>query len=166
MMKSRTFLTAITLSLGLGLSGCGFAPMYGSAGMAAGIQDIRVETGQDRVDFFLQEALLDQMGSRDAAGPLTLRTETRVNSVALGLGVDAIASRFAIRVNVNYTVTGQNEAEPLITGRASGEASYDVSSSVYGSLSAERDAVERAAQIAADRIVVQMARALHNRPSP
>jgi LPS-assembly lipoprotein len=155
---------AFAVGFGLTLSACGFTPMYGTSGVGAGLEDIRVETGQDRVDFFLQEALLDQMGSRSANGPLTLSTQTRVNSVPLGLGVDAIASRFAIRVNVNYTILSQGEVEPIISGRASGEASYDVSSSVYGSLSAERDAVERAAQIAADQIVVQIARALHNRP--
>jgi len=144
------------------LSGCGFSPMYGTSGVANGLQYIRVETGQERFDYLLQEALYDQLGSRGLAGLYTLRTETDISSLGLGVGADAIAARFAVRLSVQYELFVDGQSDAVMSGHASGEASYDVSSSVYGSLSAERDAQERAAQMAAERIIVQLARAFQD----
>ena len=151
----------LVASVALTLAGCGFTPMYGGSGLAGNLSDIRVETGEERVDFLLQEALLDQMGARQADGPLTLRTETRLGADGLGLGADAIVRRFAIRLRVDYTLYRDGEIEPLLSGSTFGEASYDLSSSVYASMVSEQDAQERAARMAADRIAVELVRALN-----
>jgi len=150
-----TGLFALTMMV---LAGCGFSPMYGSSGVANELDDIRVETGQERIDYLLQEALYDQLGSRGSSGSFTLRAETDITTLGLGVGADAIASRFAVRLNVSYQLFVDGQAEAVMTGHAFGEASYDVSSSVYGSLTAERDAQERAAEMAAERMVVQLVR--------
>ena len=147
----------------IGLSACGFSPMYGRGGPALDMQNIQVETGQDRVDFLLQEALNDRLGSRHNDGSYILLTESDVSTMGLGVGADAIAARFAVRLDVEYRLMRAGEDEPVIEGDVTSEASYDVSSSVYGSLSSERDAELRAAQLAADRITLQIARALRNR---
>jgi LPS-assembly lipoprotein len=162
MRSMRPVFASFALICLLSLSACGFSPMYGSSGLARGLVDMRVETGQDRVDFLLQEALHDRMGNRNAEGPLILRSETSLNSVSLGVGADAVALRFAIRLRVSYEVYRDGEIEPLFSGVASGEASYDVSRSVYGSLSSERDAEERAVRVAADRMTLQLAQALQD----
>ena len=72
MRVSRMILGSAAISFALALGACGFTPMYGSAGYGAGLSDIRVETGEERVDFLLQEALIEQMGSRHADGDLNL----------------------------------------------------------------------------------------------
>ena len=150
----------LVASVALTLGGCGFTPMYGGPGLAGDLSDIRVETGEDRVDFLLQEALLDEMGARHADGALTLRTETRLGAEGLGLGADAIVRRFAIRLRVDYALYRDGETDPLVSGRTYGEASYDLSTSVYASMISEQDAQERAARMAADRIAIQLVRAL------
>lgn len=166
--KYRASFRALRLSLAaagaLALSACGFAPMYGSHGIANGLSDIRIETGQERVDFLLQEALHDRLGSRHAAGNLRLVTETESTSTGLGLGADAIASRFAVQVRVEYRLFDERgDAQPIASGRVVGEAGYDVNTEVYNTVAAERDAEERAARVAADRLVSQLARAVQNR---
>lgn len=166
--KYRASFRALRLSLAavgtLLLSACGFAPMYGSHGIANGLSDIQIETGQERVDFLLQEALHDRLGSRHAAGNLRLVTETESSSTGLGVGADAIASRFAVEVRVRYRLYDtRDEARPIASGRVVGEAGYDVTREVYNTVAAERDAEERAARVAADRLVSQLARAVQNR---
>jgi LPS-assembly lipoprotein len=162
MRAKRSVITGLVFLVSAMLTGCGFTPMYGSAGLANGLQDISVVTGPERVDFLLQEALYDRLGSRGASGRYTLQTTTEINKLGLGVGADAIAARFAVELEVQYELHMAGNADALVTGRISSEASYDVSSSVYASLAAERDAEERAAQMVANRLVIQLARALQD----
>ena len=158
MRVRRNLLTGLVLAATLALGACGFTPMYGAGGAATGLSDIRVETGEERIDFLLQEALLDAMDARNASGPYTLRTETDLSSRGLGIGADAIVSRFQIEVEVDYAVV-DSSGESVITGQVTGQASYDLSSSPYASLASEQDAEERAARMAADRLTAHLVRA-------
>jgi LPS-assembly lipoprotein len=158
----RALLIMIAASAGVALSGCGFSPMYGESGVSAALSDIRVETGREQVDFHLQEALLDRMGARHASGPYILRTESDTTRSPLGVGADAAISRYAIGLTVDYGLFRDGDVDPVITGTVRSEASYNVPLSVYASVSAERDATERAAQLAAERIANQLVRALQD----
>ena len=80
----------LVASVALTLGACGFTPMYGGSGLAGNLSDIRVETGEERVDFLLQEALLDEMGARHASGPLTLRTETQLGADGAAILADGL----------------------------------------------------------------------------
>lgn len=158
----RALLVGLAASAGLTLSACGFSPMYGGAGVNSALSDIRVETGREQVDFHLQEALLDRMGARHAVGPYTLRTESETTRAALGVGTDAAVSRYAIGLTVDYGLFRDGDVEPVVAGSVRTEASYNVPQSVYASVAAERDATERAAQLAAERIANQLVRALQD----
>jgi LPS-assembly lipoprotein len=162
MRAKRSVITGLVFLVSAMLTGCGFTPMYGASGLANGLQDISVSTGPERVDYLLQEALYDRLGSRGASGRYTLQTTTEVNTLGLGVGADAIAARFAVELVVQYELHAVGNSDALVAGSMSSEASYDVSSSVYASLAAERDAEERAAQMVADRLVIQLARALQD----
>ena len=163
MRSVRLAVTAFVFLIAGGLSACGFTPLYGANGLASGLSDIRIETGRERVDFLLQEALLDSMGARHADGPYTLQATTVVESVPFGVGADAIASRYAVRVSVTWQVLRDGNAAPLLTGTANSNASYDVPAGVYGALTAEADAENRAISAAADRITTQLATAMRDR---
>lgn len=160
MSAMRRVIAGLAVLGAVSLSGCGFSPMYGSNGTSAQMSDMRIATGQERIDYLLQEALHDRMGSRNADGPYVLRTETEVRDFGLGVGADAIARRYAVRVTVVYRVFRDGDIDPILTGTAQGEASYDVSTSTYDALSSERDAEERAVGIVADRMTIQLARSL------
>lgn len=151
---------------GLALSACGFTPMHARSGPAAGLSDIRIETGEERADFLLQEALLDRMAARHATGPYTLRTQTDQSSLGLGVGADAIVARFAIRLDVSYALYREGAAVPVAQGLVTGQASYDLSNSVYASLVSEQEAEERAAEMAAERVVNQLVRILDEMDAP
>ena len=161
-MFARRLSLLLLSSLALSLSACGFTPMYGANSAARGLENISVETGEERIDFLLQEALLDTLGARGAGGSYVLRTETELSTVGLGIGADAIASRFAVQLRVNYSLYRPGVSEAVFSGRVSTEASYNASNAVYASQSAQSNAEERAASDAADRIAMQLARAARN----
>lgn len=165
MHMRRILLPGLVAAVSLTLSACGFSPMHARTSPVGGLSDIRVETGSERIDFLLQEALLDNMGARGADGPYVLRTETEMRSTGLGIGADAIVRRFALDLRVNYAVFRDGQTDPILQGSATGQASYDLPSSVYASYVAEREAAERAAEVAAERITVQIARAMHRAES-
>ncbi|WP_297730890.1 LPS assembly lipoprotein LptE [uncultured Maricaulis sp.] len=161
----HALLASLAVAAGLLVSSCGFSPMYGSHGVAQGLSDIRVQTGREQVDFHLQEALLERMGARHASGPFTLRTESDITRSPLGVGADAAVSRYAIGLDVDYGLYRDGDTDPVMTGTVSSEASYNVPRSVYATVAAERDATERAAQLAAERIANQLVRALQDADS-
>lgn len=163
MRSLRLAVSALLLLATAGLSGCGFSPMYGSNGVSAELSNIRVETGRERVDFRLQEALIDGMGARSAAGPYTIRATTTMTSTPFGVGADAIASRYALRITVNWQLYLDGSIDPVLIGVARSDASYDVPAGIYGALASEADAEDRAVGIAADRIIIQLARAMQDR---
>ena len=78
-------------------------------------------------------------------------------------GADAIASRFAVEVRVDYALYEPGASDPVVQGSVTGQASYNVPRDIYATVAAERDAEERAAGMAADRIINQLARALQHR---
>lgn len=166
MRVSRILSLSLVAAACLSLSACGFTPMHARSGPAEGLSDIRVETGDERVDFLLQEALLDRMGSRHAAGPYVLRTTTGQSAAGLGVGADAIVSRFEVRLVVSYALFREGGTDPVAQGSVTGQASYDLSRSVYASLVSEQDAEERAADMAADRLVARLVRALDDLGTP
>ena len=162
MRPLRLAVIVLALLFVSGLSACGFTPLYGAGGVVSGLSDIRIETGRERVDFRLQEALLDGMSARHAAGPYTLRATATVLSYPFGVGADAIASRYAVQVTVNWQLLRDGNAVPVRTGVARSSTSYDVPTGVYGALTAEETAENHAISVAADRIIAQLARTMRD----
>jgi len=161
-MSGRRSAVILIASLALCLSACGFTPMYGAGSAARGLEDIRIETGDERIEFLLQEALLDAMDARSASGPMTLRAESTISVIGLGIGAEAIAVRYAVQLSVSYTVTNETNGETVFAGQVSTEASYNASNEAYATQAARLDAEERAAHEVADRISMQLARAARN----
>ena len=164
MRSVRLALAGFVILVSASLSGCGFTPLYGSAGTVSGMSNIRVETGQERIEFQLQQALLDGMGAHNASGPYTLHAVPTIEALPQGVGVDAIAQRFALEVTVVWELYRDGSTDPVLSGTTPGNASYDVPQGVYGSLTAETDAENRAIGVAADRIIMQIARTMRERP--
>jgi len=134
--------------------------MYGAGSRAHELADMRVETGEERIDFYLQEALHDRMGSRHASGPYVITTETDLRRLSLGVGAEAIARRYAIQLTVDYEVHRLGSLDPVVTGSVTAEAGFDAPLEMYGNIVAQQDAEERAAQAAADRMISQLVRHL------
>ena len=157
-------MTGLALLGAAALSGCGFTPLYGSNGVMASLSGVAVETeDQDRVDFLLEQALRDNLDSRGEAHAYTLRTRARASSTRLGVGADDVASRSSLALTVAYGLVRHSDEAVILTDAITVRASYDVPREPYAAVAAERDAENRAAREAADRIVSQLAREMRRR---
>ncbi|MBR9825008.1 MAG: hypothetical protein GYB36_04290 [Alphaproteobacteria bacterium] len=158
MRTRRFFFSGLALIGAASLSACGFSPMYGTGSPGEDLSEIRIQTGSERVDFYLQEALHDALGTRNARGPYTLITETRRSRLGLGVSTNEEARRYAVRVSVTYRLMRDGVSRPAFTGIAEGEAGFNASSELYSIEIAERDAETRAVEAAAEQMTLQLYR--------
>ncbi|MHA6287914.1 hypothetical protein [Maricaulis sp. CAU 1757] len=163
MRLSRIGLAAGAVSLALLTGACGFTPMYASGAIGRQLSDIRVETGEERIDFYLQQELLDVMGARQAAGPLKLITETSLRRRGLGVGAEASFARISVEVTVQYVLVDERTGETIDTDYVVADATYESNAQIYSEMVAGRDAEERAARLAAQRLSLKLVRALDER---
>lgn len=142
----------------LGLSACAFQPLHGSQQQIAALRGITVAVdGQERIDQMLAEALNDRFGT-PSGGRYRLAAETRVRASGLGVGADDVATRSVISLSVDFSLIDAGSGLPVLTETVRSEATVDVPRGPYAAASARRDAEERAASDAADRIALRVAR--------
>ena len=141
--------------------------MYADPGTVAALRNFQIETpGNDRVDQLLGEALRDQFGSPTAGGRYRLVAESDISSTGLGIGADDIATRMALIMRVDFTVVDTQSGNLVLTDFVRSEASYDLPAQPYAAESARRDAEERAARDAAQRISARIARQTRRAATP
>lgn len=145
--------------LALGLSGCGFAPLYGTPGVASGLTTIQVSTPEGRVGALLREHLDDAL-ARNSASPPTWRLTTALGEQRYprGIRIDNVATRYEYVLVVDYALTAvAGAAKPAKTGKVRVEVTYDSADQPYASIAAQQDAQDRAAGEAARRIQLELA---------
>ena len=154
----RTAILAFLTASALGLSACAFQPLYAAPQQVSQMRGISVAVdGQERIDHMLGEALNDRFGT-PAGGRYRLVAETDVNTSGLGVGADDVATRSALMLSVDFSLIDSGTGTPVLTETVRTEATYDIPLQPYAAISARRDAEERAAREAADRIALRVAR--------
>ena len=151
-MTARAVILGLTASLALGLSACGFTPLYGESALGgatvgAELSRIAVQTPDSRLGFSLKTALEDQLGwDRSASPDYTLTTKLEQERLPLGRRVDDTASRFQLTLTVDWVVTAT--------------VTYAAVDQAYGSIAAQTDAEARLTAEAARLIRLDIARRL------
>lgn len=143
---------------GLLLAGCGFAPLYGQAGVAGGLAAVQVVAPEGRTGHLIREHLDDALAARPGGTPayrmdLAL-SETRYPR---GLRIDNVATRYEYVLVADYTLRALPSMAPVKNGRARVTLTYDSADQPYASITAQQDAQDRAAQEAARRIQLELA---------
>ncbi len=154
--------------LALLTTGCGFTPLYAERGLSPTLSVIEVVTPDTRTGYLLREELDDEL-VRDRSRPAeyTLTIDLDEDRVARGLRVDDVATRYEVRLLVQY-VLAREGAAPLTSGLTQVSVTYDSPDQPYAGVAANADGQERAAAQAAQRIRLDLARffALQQRPQP
>jgi LPS-assembly lipoprotein len=143
----------------VGLSGCGFTPLYATPGMTPSLADIDVVIPHDRVGFLLREQLDDELGHK-GGDPVRyqLVCTTRMLRLPRGVRVNNVANRYEINLTVDYVLTAPGVLKPLLKGTAPVMATYDSADPPYAGVAAEQDGENRAANQAAIAIRLDLAR--------
>ena len=155
--------------LSASLAGCGgFTPLYAAQGVSPKLAAIEVVQPDGRLGFYMREYLEDSL-ARDRNQPAVYRLSftNRELRVPRGITISNVASRYEVDVDTNYVLIEVATGKPVTTGKVSVNVSYDVQSQPYASLAAQQDGERRAAEVAADRLRVELASYFASpRPTP
>lgn len=165
-MIRTTILAALGFAV-FGLGGCGFSPIYAqpSGAVAAPLRNVHIEAqGSERVDYLFERAMSDKLGAYTPSGAYTLEVVLTERRLGFGIRVDDVATRYESTVLVNYRLIRTSDGAVLTRGAQSGVASYDVSDDPYSELTAEERSIERAVDVAADRVRLDLTLYFANRP--
>ncbi len=159
-MRGPLALLALAPLLALGLSGCGFTPLYGDAGTGSSLSRIAVSTPDDRLGYRLREQLEDAL-AHDGSLPPLWRLETTVEQSRRPLGrrIDDTATRYELTVRGAWTLTPVTGGTPL-GGVEVVTTTYAAADQPYAAIAAQQDGEDRAATALARRIRLDLLRAL------
>jgi LPS-assembly lipoprotein len=156
---SKTFCFTAILWM---LSGCGFEPLYGSRGQGpridSALNEIRIEPIKDRVGQQLYNYLLDRLNPRGAPGHprYSLTTTVAVNKIELGIERDETATRAKLSLSANFTLRNAINNAVVFFGSSQSTNSFNIVESDFATLSAEKDAIDRAARVVSEEIKTRL----------
>ena len=156
--KTIIRLTAFAVAALLTAS-CGFAPIYAQPGSElAQLRDISVRSAErTRLDYAFEQAMADKLGAYAPSGAFVLEASLRERRQGFGLRIDDVATRYESNVTANYRLIRTSDGAVLTRGRRTGSASYDVINDPYAELVSEESAQDRAAELAAEKIRLDLA---------
>ncbi|GER01561.1 twin-arginine translocation pathway signal protein [Iodidimonas gelatinilytica] len=163
----------ITLLLAFLLAGCGFQPIYGTNGPAAGtgagtafedlteaFAGIDVAPMRDRVGQKLRNDLVSTLTPRGEAGTprYSLQMELKERFEGYAFREDRAITRQRLQLDARMVLVDLESGEIALSDDLSAWMAYDVVQSDFANLSAERDARDRAAAQLVDKVVARLAR--------
>ena len=154
----RVIISAALAATALGLSACGFTPLYATPGVSTQLTAVQVVTPPGRTGQLIREHLDDALARNKGVTPRykmeLVLSETRYPR---GVRVDNVATRYEYVLTANYTVTALPSGTPVKVGTTRVEVTYDSADQPYASISAQQDAQDRAAAEAARKIQLELA---------
>ncbi len=154
---AKLALIALTFSL----AGCGLRPIYsnGARGPAAqALAAVQVEPIEGKAGWLVQNAIKDRLAAMGEASPrysLRIRLDDRIEG--LGVRADDSVTRERRTLRARFQLVEMGSDKILLDETAAWDAGIDVVSSEYATVAAENSALERLAQIMADRILARVA---------
>lgn len=147
----------------MALAGCGFQPLYGpginNTEVSASLASVRVEPLNDRVGQQMHNFLRDRLNPRGQPVEPNYRLQVSLTERLEELGVrrDETATRANLRMVAQFTLVSADGQTPLLTGRSSSTASYDILTNPFATTVSEDAARERTLREVADDIQTRLA---------
>ena len=149
------------------LSGCGFRPLYKSGGGSdeATLATVEVVKIKDRIGQQLRNLLTKGLSPRGRSARTDYRLTVLLteSKVRLAIKKDETATRANLTINAEFKLLAlHNPRLGTFAGKALSTNSYNILTSDFATLSAERDARKRALRTLAEEIRLRVASALGN----
>ncbi len=163
MTKNLQILSLLAL-LGVmpALAGCGFSPLYGTAGDSGNVEtqlvSMEVAPPTTRTDQLVRNALLEGIAPSQTGGGkylLSLRTEEKQLTSILSFDRKTPQNRYIL--NVSYTLSDRSTGKPLTSGKTFAEVSYTKTRQPVADIQALNKAKETAARVVAQDIRTRLA---------
>ncbi len=164
--------------IAVSLAACGFTPLYGvhegttsrTENELAAIQVLPVR--DDRLGYDVYNALFERLSpnGEPASPDYTLRVRLAEDREGVAIDRDDSITRFNYRLNATYTLSDVRTGNVIHQGQSRSIASYNVVDNQFATLSAQRDAEERAAvELSEDirlRLGIFFDRQINSTPTP
>jgi LPS-assembly lipoprotein len=150
----------------MGMSACGFTPVYAPGGTGNALygrvlvqspEEMQADSDVDA--YHLVRSLEERLGrgARGATGgdyrlDMTLRTRSEGQAIT----ADNATTRYSIIGTAGYVLTRQSDGVIVASGTEDAFTGYSATGSTVETLAGERDAHERLMQILADRITARL----------
>lgn len=147
------------------VASCGFRPLYKSGGGEAALASVQIDVIKDRMGQQLRSMLIDRFAPRGRASRSDYRLSVALTESKAGLAIkkDETATRANLTITARFNLVAlQNSQLGSFKGEAFSTNSYNILTSDFATLSAERDARERALRSLAEEIRLRVASALRN----
>jgi LPS-assembly lipoprotein len=154
----RLFAFAVVAAAAVGLSSCGFTPLYAQPGVVSNMAAVDVVAPDGRIGFLVKESL-DDAFARNRAVPPSYKMQLSVGEARYprGVRIDNVASRYEYVVTTTYVLISLPSGAVAKRGSVHVEVTYDSADQPYASIAAQQDAQQRAATEAARRIQLEVA---------
>lgn len=133
------------------LTACGFQPLYSQHGSGPAVQaelaTIAVEVKKNRLERLVYSSLLDELTPLGAPAKPAYHLEITLEAIRTGVGFeeDDSATRFNFQLLGTWRLIDAESREVLFQSASRSIAAYNVVTSQFATLTAEKDAEERAA---------------------
>jgi LPS-assembly lipoprotein len=162
-MGARSAFRFAVVAGAFALSACGFQPLYGDGGgrVAPMLANVYVEPISERVGYELRNDLLDLFNASGAADTAAyrLRLSLRETEEGVVLQPNTSITRYNYSLIAHYELFPKGSTEAVKTGDVTALTAYNVASApfLYATVTAQRDARNRAANQVAERIRTELA---------
>ncbi len=147
------------------LTGCGFTPLYGTidsgsnVGMA--LSEVYVDPIPERVGYELRNNLLDLFNAtgRSDTAAYRLKLYLSGDEEAVVLQPNTAITRYNYQLRAHYDLIPKGGTDAVKSGDVTAFAAYNVAAApfLYATVTAQRDAQNRAASDIAERIRIDLA---------
>lgn len=158
-----TLIRAIFLGAALiGLSACGFQPVYGDMTTAQGAQiyeAIELQIPKSRVGQLVYRHISEDLNPNGdpVDAPYRLAVRLRTTTDGLAFEQDSTETRYNYTLSADFDIVDKKTNKPIHTGTTFAVASYNFTSSRYGTYVAREDAEGRAAEVVSENISLRVA---------
>ena len=172
--RSQRVAAAAAAACGLWLSGCGLHPLYGNTALdphvGLTLANVYVEPISDRVGYELRNDLLDLFNGTGQNDGATYRLKLSLSEMeeAVVLQSNTAITRYNYTLSAHYELVPRESTAAVKSGDVTARSAYNVAAApfLYATVTAERDAKNRAANDMAERIRTQIAVYLRNTATP
>jgi len=140
----------------LPLAGCGFAPAYGTNGVASGLRGrIHAADPTNRNTFQFVKQLESRLG-RPQAPVFDLGYSLQTSEDGLAITTDQQTTRFNVIGKLDFTLTDRRDGTVALRGSVNSFTGYSATGTTVSTRTAQQDAYDRLMVILADKIVTRL----------
>ena len=164
MLLSRSLFAALCLVLALGLSNCGFEPLYGTKSpeaqaVAVSLPNIDIASIPNRDGQYLRNLLIDRLytSGRPDAAPYLLKFSTlQKDVVTLGIQKDATATRAQIQITAHMDLIDKTTNKPVLQRDLKTVGAYNMLDNQLAALVSQQNITESILQEMKDDAVTEL----------